>query len=81
MSRQQAKDSRITVDAIYDDMNASMPVGAIVAFGGSVAPAGWHLCDGTAHGSAALQAAIGSANTPDLPPFYALTYIIRKERL
>ena len=66
MSRQQAKDSRITVDAIYDDMNASMPVGAIVAFGGSVAPAGWHLCDGTAHGSAALQAAIGSANTPDL---------------
>lgn len=66
MSRQQAKDSRITVDAIYDDMNASMPVGAIVAFGGSVAPAGWHLCDGSAHGSSALQSVIGSANTPDL---------------
>ena len=45
MSRQQAKDSRITVDAIYDDMNASMPVGE------------------------------------NMPPFYALTYIIRKERL
>ena len=32
MSRQQAKDPRITVDVIYDDMNASMPVGAIFLY-------------------------------------------------
>jgi microcystin-dependent protein len=42
------------------------PVGSIIMFGGSVAPAGWHLCNGTAHGSAALQAVIGSATTPNL---------------
>jgi microcystin-dependent protein len=44
----------------------SMPIGAIIAYGGSVAPTGWHICNGTAHGSSALQAIIGSANTPDL---------------
>jgi len=44
----------------------AMPLGAIIAYGGSSAPEGWHLCNGTAHGSAELQALIGSANTPDL---------------
>jgi microcystin-dependent protein len=44
----------------------SMPLGAIIAYGGSVAPTGWHLCNGSAHGSAALQTLIGSATTPDL---------------
>lgn len=44
----------------------SMPLGAIIMFGGNTAPTGWHLCDGTAHGSTALQTLIGSANTPDL---------------
>lgn len=47
-------------------VDAAMPTGLIAPFGGTVAPAGWHLCDGTAHGSAALQTVIGSANTPDL---------------
>lgn len=42
------------------------PIGAIIAFGGNIAPFGWHLCDGSAHGSAALQAVIGGINTPDL---------------
>lgn len=42
----------------------STPIGTIVMYGGTVAPAGWHLCNGTAHGSTALQAVIGSANTP-----------------
>lgn len=45
---------------------AAGPLGAIIAYGGLTAPTGWHLCNGTAHGSAALQALIGSANTPDL---------------
>jgi microcystin-dependent protein len=43
-----------------------MPLGAIIMWGGSSAPSGWHLCDGTAHSSSALQAIIGSTNTPDL---------------
>ena len=43
----------------------SMPLGAIIMYPGVAAPTGWHLCDGTAHGSSALQALIGSANTPD----------------
>jgi microcystin-dependent protein len=42
------------------------PVGSMIMYGGNTAPEGWHLCNGTAHGSAALQAVIGSPNTPDL---------------
>ena len=52
--------------ATKEYVDNSMPIGAIIAYGGSVAPTGWHICNGTAHGSAALQAIIGSANTPDL---------------
>lgn len=44
----------------------TIPIGAIIAFGGSTVPAGWHMCDGSAHGSSALQAVLGSANAPDL---------------
>lgn len=47
-------------------VDAAIPVGLIAPYGGSTAPPGWHLCDGTPHGSSALTAAIGSANTPDL---------------
>ena len=43
-----------------------VPLGSIMGYGGSVAPAGWHICDGSAHGSAELLALFGSANTPDL---------------
>ena len=52
--------------ATKEYVDAAMPIGAIIAYGGSAAPAGWHLCNGTAHGSSALQAILGSANTPDL---------------
>lgn len=54
------------------DGAASPPVGSIIMYGGSVAPAGWHLCDGTAHGSSALQTLLGSANTPDLRDKFVL---------
>jgi microcystin-dependent protein len=52
--------------ATKEYVDNAMPLGAIIAYGGSTAPAGWHICNGSAHGSAALQALIGSANTPDL---------------
>ena len=45
---------------------AGPPVGVITPYAGSTAPQGWHICDGSPHGSAALQAVLGSANTPDL---------------
>jgi microcystin-dependent protein len=44
----------------------SMPIGIVVPYMGNTAPPGWHLCNGTAHGSAALQAISGSPNTVDL---------------
>lgn len=52
--------------ATKEYVDNAMPIGAIIAYGGSTAPTGWHMCNGSAHGSAALQAVIGSANTPDL---------------
>lgn len=47
-------------------VSAVVAPGVIVMFGGSVAPEGWHLCNGTAHGSTELAAAIGSPLTPNL---------------
>lgn len=45
---------------------AAMPIGAITMYAGTTAPTGWHLCDGTAHGSAVLEALSGSPNTFNL---------------
>jgi microcystin-dependent protein len=43
------------------------PIGAIVMWPQASAPAGWHLCNGTTHGSSALAAVLGGATvTPDL---------------
>lgn len=53
-------------------IDALLPVGTISMFYGTDAPAGWALCDGSAHGSTALQAhlqSLGKADptkTPDL---------------
>jgi microcystin-dependent protein len=48
------------------DVEAVVPVGAIIAYGGSTAPDGWALCDGSLHGSTALTSVLGSPNSPDL---------------
>jgi len=47
-------------------VDKQMPIGAIIMWGGTAAPTGWHLCDGSAHGSSALQGILGSVNTPNL---------------
>lgn len=47
-------------------VDAALPIGAIIMYGGTTAPAGWKICDGTAHGVAALTTLLGSANVPDL---------------
>lgn len=53
-------------DAVLAIIDAIIPYGICVPYNGNVAPAGWHLCDGTAHGSSRLAALSGSANAPDL---------------
>jgi microcystin-dependent protein len=52
--------------AYVDSSQRPAPIGTIVMYGGTTAPPDWHLCDGSTHGSAALQAITGSARTPDL---------------
>lgn len=55
-----------TSQGMAEKIDAAIPVGTIVAYGGSTAPAGWQICDGTAHTSNALAAVIGGMNVPDL---------------
>lgn len=73
----QMEENTLSIEAALVDMDAAVagavsaaqsaaPVGTIVMFGGNTAPAGWHLCDGSAHGSSALQAVLGATTTPDL---------------
>lgn len=45
--------------------NGWTPIGGIIAFGGTAAPAGWQTCDGSAASTPALVAVVG-ANVPDL---------------
>lgn len=59
-----AQDSLIS--AAQTAAQQAAPTGTIVMFGSATPPTGWALCNGTPHGSSALQSVIGSANTPDL---------------
>lgn len=60
----QATQAVLTTHAQNVQMVA--PIGSIVMWPQASAPAGWHLCNGTAHGSDALTALLGSPNTPNL---------------
>ena len=50
----------------------STPIGLVAPFAGLTLPTGWYWCDGLAHGNAALEAAIGSPNTPDLTGMFVV---------
>ncbi len=53
--------------------NNGVPTGAIMPFIGTVAPPGWHMCDGTplpTDGSAANLIALVGANAPNLQAMY-----------
>lgn len=59
----------ITAGRIKDQTGLVMPVGAILAYGGSAAPEGWLLCNGQPIDEArfsALQKVINAKTTPDL---------------
>ena len=47
-------------------LNEVAPVGAIMMYGGSTAPPGWLLCDGTSTASYGALAAVVGQYTPDL---------------
>ena len=60
VNKQTGDTSKIAGGTLYADA----PIGAILAFGGATAPAGWLLCQGQAVSRttyAALFAAIGTA--------------------
>jgi len=52
------------------------PIGSIIMFAGKRVPRGWHKCDGTVHGSWALEQELGSPNTPLIPSSQNFGYII-----
>ena len=62
----------LTVDssgeASFEAASGGVPVGTIVMYGGSNAPSGWQLCDGTTPQTTALQIILGGAGqtVPDL---------------
>jgi len=61
-----AEGTEAALDTMAGRVTLAAPVGTVVMYAAATAPEGWHLCNGTAHGSAALQAILGSPNAPDL---------------
>lgn len=59
-------DMQALAEAIELAVDALFPTGSIIAFGAANPPAGWARCDGSPHGSAALQTLLRSPNAPDL---------------
>lgn len=59
-----------TQQFVQASIGSGMPVGSITAFAGTTAPDGWHLCDGTPHGSDTLRALLlaNGSGTPDFTP-------------
>jgi hypothetical protein len=55
---------------------AHMPIASVTLFAGKYLAPGWHYCDGTPHNSWALQTALESPNSPDLPAPSGMSYII-----
>lgn len=45
-----------------------IPIGGIIMWSGTVAPAGWAICNG---------GTVNGITTPNLPPYYALYYIMK----
>ena len=46
--------------------SGGVPVGTIVAYGGSTAPSGWQICSGGTASTSELQTVLGQTNVPDL---------------
>jgi microcystin-dependent protein len=51
---------------VVAEMQDAIPTGAIMPFASHIVPPGWHLCDGSIHGSLVLQTVTGMPTTPDL---------------
>ena len=66
--------------ANLNDLISAVPTGSILAFGSSMAPSGWALCNGSVHGSAALEALLtaGGHSNPTLTPNLTDRFILGK---
>lgn len=62
-----ARATQTTVTNVNANLQYVAPIGTIVMWPQNSAPDGWHLCNGTTHGSPALAAVLGGSTvTPNL---------------